>query len=146
MADFYGSIIIEKPLEEVFEYASSMEHAPKYMPAVNRMERLTWDEVGVGSKFRETRWIRGKEVEAEVEIIKFEPNRSFSTKTNSNGLVTIYEYNFEEIVEGTQVQFKAYVQTKGFMMKLTKGLLVKMLSAEEDGHLRNLKELLEDHQ
>ncbi|WML50445.1 SRPBCC family protein [Neobacillus sp. PS3-34] len=144
MADFSANIIIERPVEEVFQYASSMENAPQIMPAVMDMEKLTDGETGVGSKFKETRWIRGKNVHADVEIIKFEPNRSFTTRSNSNGLVTIYEYEFEEIVEGTQVQLRAFVQTKGIKMWLTRGYIVKMIKEEDGGQLRCLKEALED--
>jgi hypothetical protein len=143
MADFKSSVIIERPVADVFKYASSMENVPEIMPNVVNVEKKTAGPIGVGSKFVETRLIRGKEAKADIEFIEYTENRSYTTRSESNGLEVIYEYDFQEIEEGTQVQFAGTVNTKGIVMKLTKRFLVKMLKQEDGYQLRYLKEALE---
>jgi hypothetical protein len=113
------------------------------MPNVIKVEKSTEGPISVGTKFIETRLIRGNETEAEFEFIDYEENRSFTTKRETNGLEAIYEYDFQEIEEGTQVQFAATVNTKGIRLKLTRKFLVNMIKREDGYQLRYLKEELE---
>lgn len=143
MVDFFGNAIIHRPLEEVFAFAVDIENAPRYMSNVVGMEKITEGPIRVGSIFIETRNIRGKEAKAEREIVEFQQNRSFAISGISNGLTILYRYTFEEIVEGTQAQFFAEIHTQGWLMKLTRPFLVKMIKQEDGNHLRYLKEVLE---
>lgn len=143
MADFRESVIIRKPVSEVFQYMASMENVHELMPNVVKMEKITDGEIGKGTKFIETRSVRGKEIQAPVEYVQYEQDRLFSTSTNSNGLITEYHYKFHEIEEGTQVEFEAFVKTSGIIMRLTKRFIVNMMKREDGYQLHYLKEMLE---
>ncbi|MBU8769404.1 hypothetical protein [Cytobacillus oceanisediminis] len=47
---------------------------------------------------------------ADIEIIDFEQDRTYTTRCNATGLITEYKYDFHEIEEGTQVQMEANVR------------------------------------
>lgn len=143
MADFKSSVIIERPIKEVFEYMIGMENVSEIMPNVVKMEKITDGPLQPGTKFMETRMIRGREMQNEIELIEYQENRSYATKSEINGLGTIYRYDFQEIEEGTQVQFEAEVQTKGLWMKLTKKFIVDMIKKEDGFQLKYLKEEME---
>ncbi|MBP2243224.1 carbon monoxide dehydrogenase subunit G [Cytobacillus eiseniae] len=143
MADFRSSVIIQKPIDEVFNYMSGMENVHEVMPIVVKMEKLTDGEIGAGTKFKETRLVRGKNVYAEVEYVQYEQNRSFTSRSNSNGLIVEYKYMFHEIEEGTQVEFEAFIKTTGLRMRLSKPMIVKMIKREDGYQLENLKNMLE---
>ncbi|PAF13185.1 hypothetical protein CHH61_24815, partial [Shouchella clausii] len=78
MADFRSSEIINKPVHEVFDYMIKMENVPELMPFVVKVEKQTEGETGKGTKFVETRMVRGKKISADVEIINFEQDRTYT--------------------------------------------------------------------
>ncbi|UII55825.1 SRPBCC family protein [Cytobacillus spongiae] len=143
MADFQSSVIIHKPIHEVFDYMTNLQNMPEIMPNVVHAELTTGGTIEKGSTYVETRRVRGREVNAEVEFIEFEKEKTYTTKSITNGLVVLYRYDFDAIEEGTQVQFQATVETKGFMMKLTKRFLVNILKSEDGNQLRYVKDDLE---
>ncbi|MBS4190009.1 SRPBCC family protein [Bacillus sp. FJAT-49705] len=144
MADFRSSVIIHKPVKEVFDYIASMENTSEIMPNVVKMEKLTEGPIGKGTKFKETRSVRGNTVNADVEMVEYEQDKLFKTRSNSNGLIVEYTYIFHEIKEGTQVELDASVKTSGLRMRLTKYFIVKMVKREDGFQLDYLKEMLED--
>ncbi|MDQ0271809.1 SRPBCC family protein [Cytobacillus purgationiresistens] len=143
MADFRSSVMINKPLDEVFEYMLNVDNIHEIMPIVAKREQETEGQIGKGTRFLETRSIRGKNITSTIEVLAFEQNRTFTTKSDSSGLIVEYKYDFHEIEEGTQVELEANLQTTGLRMKLTKPLLVKMIKREDGNQLTNLKDMLE---
>ncbi|MFT8321397.1 MAG: SRPBCC family protein [Bacillus sp. (in: firmicutes)] len=144
MADFQANIIIAEPVELVFAYMANLGNAPEYMKNVEETHKITEGTLAIGTKYQEIRKVRGKKAVAEIEFLSFEENISYITRSNSNGLIVDYEYEFSEVEEGTQVQFKANLHVKGFMMKLTKRMLVNILRAEDGDHLERVKKNLEE--
>ncbi|QED49799.1 SRPBCC family protein [Cytobacillus dafuensis] len=144
MADFRSSVIIHKPVKAVFDYITSMENTSEIMPNVVKMEKLTEGPIGKGTKFKETRSVRGNTVNADIEMVEYEQDKLFKTRSDSNGLIVEYTYIFHEIEEGTQVELDASVKTSGLRMKLTKHFIVKMIKREDGFQLEYLKEMLED--
>jgi len=144
MADFRVYAIIRKPVEEVFNYAVNLENAPKFMPFVKKTVKSTNEPIQKGSKFIETRMIRGKETKAELELTEFNPNHSYTVVNAANGLVTTYHYIFEEIEEGTQAEMQVTVNPKGLFSFLTKKALVNIIKKEDGHQLGYLKDVLEE--
>ncbi|TKC16855.1 SRPBCC family protein [Robertmurraya kyonggiensis] len=143
MADFQSSIIIHKPVKEVFDYLLTLENIPEIMPNVVRLEKLSEGSIGKGTKLLETRSIRGREAKAEIEITEFEPNRNYTTKSVAGNITIIYKYFLDEIEEGTQVRFEANVVIKGLFSFFSRRALVKILEQEDGYLLQYLKEELE---
>jgi carbon monoxide dehydrogenase subunit G len=143
MADFRASEMIHRPIEEVFSYLSNLENAPNLLPFVVDMEKLSNGPVGNGSRFLETRLVRRRRIQAEVQITEFQCPSAFTSKSISNGVEILYHYTFSEIEEGTQVEMEAEVKTAGLLSFLTKKQLVKIIKNEDGGQLQKLKEVLE---
>jgi len=143
MADFNASVIICEPIDEVFAYFADMTNAPEYMSKVASTEKQTDEPIGVGTKYKEIRNVRGNKVYAEIEYLTYEKNVGFMRRSSSNGLIVDYAYRFSEIPEGTQVEFEGRVHVKGLKMRLMRKFLVKMVKAEDNDHVQNAKEVLE---
>ncbi|WP_141430917.1 SRPBCC family protein [Bacillus sp. 03113] len=143
MADFRSSIIIKKPLQEVFQYMVDMENATEVMVNVVEVEKITEGPIGAGTKYLETRSIRGKKAKAEIEYTQFEENQSYTASSEVNGLEVTYYYQFHEVEEGTHVEFEANIHTTGLFMKLTKPFIVNIIRKEDGNHLQYVKEALE---
>ena len=143
MVDFRASEMIHRPIEEVFSFLSNLENAPNLLPFVVGMEKLSNGPVGHGSCFLETRLVRRRRIQAEVEITEFHRPTAFTFKNISNGVEILYHYTFSPIEEGTQVEMEAEVKTEGLLSFLTKKQLVKIIKNEDGGQLQKLKEVLE---
>lgn len=143
MADFRSSVIIAKPLDEVFAYMLDLDNINEIMPIVVKREKLTEGTITKGTMLKETRRVRASDITSTIEVLEYEENRRFTTKSDSNGLIVEYKYDFNEISEGTQVELEATVKTTGLRMKLTKPFLVKMMKHEDGNQLLNLKDMLE---
>lgn len=143
MPDFRASVIIQKPIEDVFNFASDADNAQDIMPYVIKREKVTDGPLRKGSKFTETRVVRRKKVTSEIELTEYEPYTTFTTKSDSNGVVVEYQYKFYTIEEGTQVEFDANIHLSGGLGFLTKFMLVKIIKKEDGDQLKNLKRLME---
>lgn len=143
MADFQSSIIVHKPIEEVFQFAINLDNIPKIMPNVVKVEKLTGGPLGKGTKLLETRSIRGREAKAEIEFTEYEDNRFYTTKSVANRITITYKYSFDSIEEGTNVHFKAFVHIKGLFRFFSRKALIKILKQEDGYLLQYLKEELE---
>lgn len=144
MPDIQDSVIITKPVEEVFSFAANMDNSTQIMENVVSIEKLTEGPVQVGSKFKETREIRGRKASSIIEFTEFVPNERYVVKSEANGLKVIYYYDFKPTVEGgTKVNFQGDIHTSGIIMKLTKPIIRKILKKEDGDHLKQLKRLIE---
>lgn len=144
MADFQSSVVINQPVEVVFEYVASMENMPEVMPNVVKIDKRGLGQLKAGDKVLETRMIRGRETEAELEITAFEKNKQFAYKSETNGLQSVYRYTFEPVEEGrTRTSFEMDIKTSGIVMGLTKRFIVNMLRREDGNQMVYLKDMLE---
>ena len=76
---------IQAPAEVVFAAASDFAGAAGRIGAIERVEMLTDGPVGVGTRFRETRRMRGREASETMEVTLFEPPRRYVLLAESHG-------------------------------------------------------------
>lgn len=67
---------INAPPERVFAVMTDMDAAGQWMPNFVRIEMLTPGEYGVGTKWRETRKMFGREASEVFEVTGLEPGKS----------------------------------------------------------------------
>ncbi|MBD1380509.1 DUF3284 domain-containing protein [Metabacillus arenae] len=143
MAAFADSVFIKAPVDKVFSFAIKPENSVQIMENVIKTEKLTEGPIQVGTKFKETREIRGRKAEAVIECTKFIQNEVYSVKSEAKGLEVTYHYRFKEVDQGTQVDFDCQIKTSGIIMKLTKPLFTKILKKEDGEHLQKMKSMIE---
>ncbi len=138
MAGFTVSEWISRTPHEVFDFISAPGNAPKVVPSVKSMIKITEGPTGVGTRYRETRLMRGKEADAELEIVEFEPGRTYAVSNVTQGIESIYRYSFQPEADGTRVELVCEV-TAGGVKKLLLPLVVSELKKEDGDHLQRLK-------
>ena len=143
MAGFEMSEWILRSPKEVFDFITSSENAPKVVQSVQSMVKLTEGPVRVGTRFRETRLMNGKEQYAELEVVACEPNQKYAMKNVTEGIETVYRYTFHPEADGTRVDLVCEVKAGG-LKKLMLPLVVSILKKEDGDHLQRLKKALED--
>ncbi|MGV2621096.1 UNVERIFIED_CONTAM: SRPBCC family protein [Halobacillus marinus] len=139
------SVIIQKPLEEVFAAAIDFSNSPEVMDAVVDVELLSEGPVREGYRFKETRLIRGRKIPAVIEVSDFVRNESYSVRSVQNGLDLRYHYVFTEREAGsTEVTFRGEMKTEGIRNTMMKPLIQRIIKKEDEDHLPRLKKFIEN--
>ena len=77
------SIIIKRPIEEVFAFVSDLENGPQWQTGLFEVRQITKDPIGIGSQFASVRKFLGRKLEANVEVASYEPNHKLVIKSPS---------------------------------------------------------------
>src|SRR5207245_7321674 len=89
---------------------------------ITKVERLTNGPVGVGTRFKETRMMFGKESTETMEFPAFEPNRRYELTADSCGALYRTEFRFQPDGTGTLLAVDMGVTARSFFAKLIKPL------------------------
>ena len=142
MTGFNMSEWVARPPKEVFDFITASENAPKIVQSVTGMVKLTEGAPRVGTRYRETRLMHGKEQHAELEIVEFEPARRYAVQNVTSGIETVYRYNIQPEKDGTRIDLICEVKAKG-IKKLMLPLVAAILKKEDGDHLQRVKKVLE---
>lgn len=142
MAGFTMSEWIARSPQDVFDFVTTPDHAPDVVPSVTSMVKVTDGPIRVGTLLRETRVMRGKEEQAELEVVAYEPGHTYAVKNLTQGIETVYRYAFHPETTGTRVDLVCEV-TAGGAKKLMVPMVVAVLKKEDGDHLQRVKTALE---
>lgn len=142
-------LVIAAPRERVFSTLTDIDGWPTWMKGLVRVEKLTDGPVGVGTEWRETRKMMGKEGSEVFDITGFDPPRSLSLHVDGAKGATkkghyCFDYRFEEAPGGTRVVMHGEIDIPGFMAKVMGKLFIGIFKKACDRDLVALKEHLEN--
>jgi carbon monoxide dehydrogenase subunit G len=126
---------INAPIERVFAASTDVPRWAETISAITKIEMLTDGPVGVGTRFRETRKMFGKEATEEMTFTAFDPPNSYTLHAQSHGCLYESGFRFTPEGQGARVEFffRGEPQTFGakvmnaIMGPLFKGSMVKMV-------------------
>jgi len=78
---------IDAPLDLVFQTVADIRQLSKALPHVVNFQFLSDVQSGVGTRFRETRLMNGKEATTELEVTQFVENDRIRLVADSHGTV-----------------------------------------------------------
>lgn len=91
------------PQEVVFEAIANVAEAADRVESIRRIELLTEGPIGVGTRWRETRRMFGKDATEEMEITAYEPPTDLTVRANSHGTDYVTVFRFEAADGGTRL-------------------------------------------
>lgn len=142
MSGFEMNEWIARTPKEVFDFITASENAPKVASSIVRMVKLTEGNIGVGTRYRETRLMNGKEHSTELEVTAYEPSQRYAMKNSTEGVETVYHYIFQPEKDGTRVNLVCEIKANG-IKKLMVPLVASILKKEDGDHLQRLKRAME---
>lgn len=142
MEGFELSIVINKPIEEVFGALTNLENDIKWRSEWVETRNTSGGALGVGATFCLTGEFLGRRVPTIYEVIEYEPNRSAAWKTVSGPLPLTFQRTFERLDGGTRFTIRYEAEARGFF-KLVMPLLAGTVKRQHESDLRKVKELLE---
>jgi uncharacterized membrane protein len=134
------SVVIKKPVEEVFVYSQSIDNLTKW--AGMSMQMLEGSGNVVGSRFLSTRTFLGKEMKVTMEVTAFKENELWAAKSIEGPVQSKISITYAKVPEGTKVTMAGEGETKGFF-KLAEGAVASSMGKSLEESLNLLKSILE---
>jgi Polyketide cyclase / dehydrase and lipid transport len=142
--------VIRRPVEEVFDYVADERHEPDFNSRMSRVELLTPEPIGAGSRFEVEMTMMRRVFDMTVEFTAFarprllgSTSRALPREGKGRPLVTAGSLTFDPVPEGTRMRWSWQVETPG-ALKLLAPLVVRMGRRQERRVWNNLKRLLEE--
>lgn len=132
---------IAAPVERVFAIASDFPNAASNIEGISRIEMLTKGPIGVGTRFKESRTMFGKEATEEMRVGEFEPPRRYTLVAESMGTKYNSELRFDPKDGGTQITMHFRGEPQTFLAKLLSVLLRPMLKSVVKACAKDLDDL-----
>jgi carbon monoxide dehydrogenase subunit G len=135
------SIVIRKPIEEVFAFVTDMDKVKSWLPVKN-VQKLSDGPMGVGSTFSATAELMGKQFPGKIQVTQYEPSRLFSFKVIDGPAPVTNTITFTSVPEGTNLTTVGDVELTG-VMKLSSSFMMPMIRKQLDTQISNLKNAVE---
>ena len=131
MSRTFISIDIQAPVETVFAALSEIETFPNRAEGIAAVEILTEQKHGVGTRFRETRIMNGREAVAELEVTECVDNERIRIVCDQGGAVWDTVFLVSPTETGTQLEMtmdaKPYKLMAKIMTPLINGTIKKFV-------------------
>jgi len=135
------SIVINRPLEEVFVFLSNLENNMKWRSGMIKAEKISEGPIGVGTTYRVINNFFGRRAEGEAVVTEYELNWKYATM-NKSGLRIKTQRMFEPVEGGTRVTFSVETQLGAFF-KLAEPLLASIGKRRLEADATTVKKLIE---
>lgn len=134
---------IGAPIGLVFDTVSDINNFSQAVPHIVRAEILSEVEKGVGTRFRETRLMRGKEATTELEVTEYEPNDRVRIVADSHGTVWDSLFTVREVDGGTELEMTMEARAHSFVARMMNPLVIKTIAGAVEGDMDCVKEYCE---
>ena len=84
MTKIEHSVVINRPVEEVFEFMANPENTPLWAGVVREIKLTSEGPIGVGTTYNVVIELLGRRIESNTEFTEYKPNSKFSTKDTSS--------------------------------------------------------------
>lgn len=134
---------IVAPVEAVFDCLSDVRNFEKAVPQIIKVEFLTDRQHGVGTRFRETRLMNGKEASTELEVTELEPNRLVRIVSVAGGTEWDTVFTTAQQSDATLMTMKMAARPMSFLSRFLVPLILPIVSRAVEADMDAVKEYCE---
>ena len=87
MSYTFATRTINAPADVVFRTVADINQYSKAIPHIVKVEFLSEKKSGIGTRFRETRLMKGKETSTELEVTEYVPNDHIRLVSDTHGTI-----------------------------------------------------------
>lgn len=135
--------LVNAPIERVFETIGSIEEFSRAVPQITNYEILSEQKQGLGTKFRETRIMNGKESETVLAIIDFVKNRLVRYLSVAGGTTWDTVFKVEESGKQTSLAMKMDATPNNIPAVFIVPLILGMVSKAVEGDMDSINDYCE---
>jgi carbon monoxide dehydrogenase subunit G len=136
------SVLIDKPVKDVFAFVTNPNNMSKWNSAIVSLEQITPGPVGMGTKFKNVGEMMGRRVEGEMQVVAFEPDSKYGFQMQAGPMQVNVTLTFKTVGTGTKLSLNAQGNPGG-LFKLAEGVMQGQVKSMMEGNLANLKSVLE---
>lgn len=118
---------VAAPVDRVFDVFTDVEHAAGRIGGIVKTEMLTPGPIRVGTAFKETRMMFGKEATETMRFTAYEPGKMYTLEAVSCGAAFKSTFYFEPDGDATLVRFDLETKALSFFAKLFSPLAKLMM-------------------
>jgi hypothetical protein len=137
-----GEIIVERPVEEVFDFCADESNEPRYNPRMTHAEQTSPGPIGLGSQFEAEMRTMGRKVAMTIEWTAFERPGRLASWTRLSGMDIRGDLRFDPVDEGTRMRWAWDLVPHGGL-KLMGPMITLMGRRQERTIWASLKHVLE---
>lgn len=137
------SIIINRPIEEVFDVATCHERCVVWRGPIVGAKKTSPGPVGVGTTYRHTLGFLGLTTEAEPVITAWEPPYRAEFENQTGPAVYKSAFTCETVEEGTKLTTGINLEIGGLFRHMPEGLVKTAAFRQHRADLNTLKEMME---
>jgi carbon monoxide dehydrogenase subunit G len=135
------SVMINRPLAEVFAVLSNLENNMRWRSGMIAAEKTSTGPINVGTTYRIINSIFGRRIEGEAVVSEYNLNQKYAT-INKSGLPIETKRTFEPVNGGTKVTFAVKAELSGFF-NIAKPVLEMIGKRRLESDAVKAKELIE---
>lgn len=138
-----ATIVIERPIEEVFEFMADLERVPEWVAGVREAGSISGDPQTVGARIVHVNEFMGRTFESTFEVLEWESERLMVFEVLSGPLRGRSTETLESFGESaTRVEIEVVGDASG-PFKLFGGMAGRAARQQLESSLETLKSLLE---
>ena len=100
------SLVIERDPSVVFAFISDAQNAPKYIPELESVEKITDGPIGSGTQFRSRMRLPNGVFEGVSEVVEYEPPSRVTSRLASGLRPNLETLTFEPVDQGTLLKHR----------------------------------------
>ena len=136
-----GDIVINRPIDEVFDFAADECNEPEYNPDMTLAEMVTQGPIGVGSKFHCV-MTGARAADMTIEYTEFDRPRRLASTAHMSSMDINGTLLFEPQGQSTKMKWLWNIEPRGFM-KLLGPIVRRMGERQELANWTAMKKVLE---
>ena len=138
------SMVIDRPVTDVFAFVANLENLPKWDTDFQEAKRLTSTPDGIGATYQcLLKYPGGKTATQKVETTEYTENKKITYEGEPTRIAQVrVSIQFESIIEGTKITSLLQPEFHG-LFKLFEPIMTGAIRKSHVAHLNNLKPLLE---
>jgi uncharacterized membrane protein len=136
MAQYVATRTIAAPVDRVFATVAHIDRFQEAVPHITNVEFLTETRSGVGTRFRETRLMRGREASTELEVTEYVQDERVRLVSDAGGTVWDTVFTVQASGSGTELSMvmdaRPYKLTARVVNPMISRMLTKALETDMD--------------
>lgn len=130
---------ISAPPEKVFASIAHIEEFKEINPDIVKVEFLTDSHVGVGTRFTETRRMKGREATSTLEVTEYNAPHSTRIVSDEGGTVWDTLFTVEPEGSGSKLTMQMDARPYKLLAKIMTPLILKMVSKAVESDMDGVK-------
>jgi hypothetical protein len=141
---FDGTVVIDRPIDEVFAFLAEGTNDPKFSPRVLEIAKTTDGPPGVGTRFASTVKDAGMKTKREFEYTEFQAPTRIRWAERSKNLVTASEGGYDLVPDGNGTRLSVFNLLEGHGVgKLFAPLALSAARKDADAFAGRIKQAVE---